>query len=615
MKGLKDIRIGSKLFVGFASVLLVTVVVSVFSLLNFRRVVSSVEEAKQRASDRVVVEEGVWLAQKLSAVLADAYINRDFDANRNEFDAISKEFKDDIAAIEGIVDTKEERALLAESIGHVQKMLDAYPEWVDLIKAGNLEKVKQLDGNFDQWRGLYGEKMRAIADDLAKESNEAAETLETALSRAMMYVLGLSLVGLVLGVILAISLAKSITRPLTKVVGLVRAVGMGDTSQRVDYDSADEIGMLVRSMNDMVGGLNTKAELAVALADGDWTREVDVRSEMDTLGQALTKMVAQVGLTLQQVRTAVDEVSSGTTQIADASQSLSQGATESAASLEQISASATQIGQQAKSNAETATHANQLANTAKAAAEMGSQRMQALNGSMVAITESSGQIAKIIKTIDDIAFQTNILALNAAVEAARAGRHGKGFAVVAEEVRSLAARSAKAARETADLIEGSKGRVDEGNRIAKETAAALAEIVGGIVKVGDLVGEMAAASNEQAQGIAQISQGLGQIDQVTQQNTATAEETAAAAEELSGQAEELRGLVGQFKLKGQAADHRPKTADHRPKTDGKGRKTEGGRPAKAITAGGGWDSMKKPAAKPASNEEIISLEDKEFGRY
>ena len=343
--------------------------------------------------------------------------------------------------------------------------------------------------------------------------------------------------------------ARSIQRPVLEVHKALGALSQGDVSVNVEHSSKDEIGGMAEACRNMVLRNREMAESVSHLAGGDWTEIVQVKSQNDLLGHSLNSMITQVSDTLSRVRAAVHELNSGTSQIADASQSLSQGATETAASLEEISASAAEIGQQARHNADTAMQANALATSAKTAAETGSQRMQGLNASMAAITDSSAQIAKIIKTIDDIAFQTNILALNAAVEAARAGRHGKGFAVVAEEVRSLAARSAKAARETADLIEGSKTRVDEGNRMARETAEALAEIVGGIVKVGDLVGEMAAASNEQAQGIAQISQGLGQIDQVTQQNTATAEETAAAAEELSGQADELRARIAQFKLK------------------------------------------------------------------
>ena len=377
-----------------------------------------------------------------------------------------------------------------------------------------------------------------------KRSEALAATTRMGLLAGLIALLGMGLI--VSG---GIWVARSIQRPVMEVHKALGALSQGDVSVNVAYSSKDEIGGMAGACRHIVQINREMAETVSRLAGGNWTEVVQIKSQNDLLGHSLNSMIAQVSETLSRVRASVHELNSGTSQIADASQTLSQGATETAASLEEISSSATEIGNQARHNAETATQANHLATAAKQAAETGSQRMKGLNSSMAAITDSSAQIAKIIKTIDDIAFQTNILALNAAVEAARAGRHGKGFAVVAEEVRSLAARSAKAARETADLIEASKSRVDEGNRMARETAEALAEIVGGIVKVGDLVGEMAASSNEQAQGIAQISQGLGQIDQVTQQNTATAEETAAAAEELSGQADELRALIAQFKLK------------------------------------------------------------------
>ena len=292
------------------------------------------------------------------------------------------------------------------------------------------------------------------------------------------------------------------------------------------------------------------------LADGDLTvryeaepADVDteeIRSKFSSIADAMNSAIGRLDQTLSAVFAAIDQVNSGSQQISDASQSLSQGATEQAASLEEISSSMNEIGSQITHNAENAGNASKLSKESRVSAETGARNMDKMVSAMRDINASSQQIAKVNKVIDDIAFQTNLLALNAAVEAARAGTHGKGFAVVADEVRNLAGRSAKAAQETAEMIEASSMKVENGLTVAESTATAFLQIVESIIKVDNLAGEIAVASNEQAQGISQINQGLNQIDQVTQQNTAYAEETAAASEELSGQANHLLQLAGQF---------------------------------------------------------------------
>ncbi len=341
---------------------------------------------------------------------------------------------------------------------------------------------------------------------------------------------------------------QKITGPLLKAMSMADAVAVGDLSQRLNLKLDDEIGTLSRALDKMSDGLQEKAELAERLADGDLTMEVKPHSSRDQFGLALKKMTDHLATTMAEIQQTARQVQAGSREVSDSSTTLSQGATEQAASLQEISSSMTELAAVVSTNAENAGQADQLSTSAKEAAEVGVTQMQDMTTAMTDISSSSEEIAKIIKVIDDIAFQTNLLALNAAVEAARAGKHGKGFAVVAEEVRNLAGRSAKAARETAQLIEGSLEKVERGTEIAGTTSKSLETIVEGVTKTSDLVGEIAIASNQQSTGIAEVSEGLKQIDSVTQQNTANSEETASAGQELASQASKLQELVSRFRL-------------------------------------------------------------------
>jgi methyl-accepting chemotaxis protein len=355
------------------------------------------------------------------------------------------------------------------------------------------------------------------------------------------------------GILVLVTLmTRSITGPLNKTVSMLQELGRGHLSNRLHLERKDEIGQMAKAMDEFAENMQKEIVTPLRkLADGDLDFEIRPYDDRDVLRGAMKQVGDDLNDIMGRIQSSGIQISGGANQVADTSQSLSQGATEQASSLEEIAASMNEMASQISMSADNAQSANDLSGRMKQAATEGSERMRRMMTAMDEVNAAGQSISKIIKVIDEIAFQTNLLALNAAVEAARAGQHGKGFAVVAEEVRNLAARSAKAATETSQLIEGSVAKAANAGEIASQTETSLEQMVAEVTKVSDLVSEIAAAAREQAEGIGQVNEGLGQIDQVTQQNTANAEESAAAAEELSSQAESLRQMLARFTLRHQ----------------------------------------------------------------
>jgi methyl-accepting chemotaxis protein len=346
----------------------------------------------------------------------------------------------------------------------------------------------------------------ALEDQL---NTQAARDAEKAFNDAKTLTIALSLVAVVVGVGSAWLVTGSITAPIREAVEIAQTVAQGDLTTRIEAHSRDEAGELLRSLK--------------AMQDG------------------LVKVVSSVRQGSEGVSTASAEIAQGNNDLSSRTESQASALEETAASMEELSATV-------KQNADTARQANQLAMTASTVAVQGGDVVTQVVETMKGINDSSRKIADIISVIDGIAFQTNILALNAAVEAARAGEQGRGFAVVASEVRSLAGRSADAAKEIKTLIGASVERVEQGTAQVDKAGSTMSEVVASIKRVTDLMGEISAASNEQAAGVAQVGEAVSQMDQTTQQNAALVEQMAAAASSLKGQAQELVQVVASFKL-------------------------------------------------------------------
>lgn len=468
---------------------------------------------------------------------------------------------------------KSERDILSNSMTLVAKTLSDLVKEAEMLTNSAVEGKLKTRGDTGKFSGVYKEILEGVnntLDAVVEPINEASMVLK--------------------------ELSEGNLKEYVK--------GNYEGDHAVIKDSlnstVDTLSEYIREITDVLTELS-KGNLHVSIAG-------EYKGDFVGIKNSLNMIIESLNSVLSDINNAAEQVAAGSRQVSDTSTSLSQGSTEQASSIQQLSASVEEIAAKTKKNAVSAKEANDLALVAKDTAVEGNNRMKDMLQAISKINESSVSISKIIKVIDEIAFQTNILALNAAVEAARAGQYGKGFAVVAEEVRNLAAKSAAAAKETTTLIEDSINRVEAGTSIANDTADALNRIVDNISRVSSYASSIAEASNDQATSVAQINQGIGQVSQVIQTNSAISQQSAAASEELSSHAEILKDLVGNFNLK----------RNNSKKNHNEELTPEILKMLEKMTLekdGEGTNTSNKGKKARRSDKLKIDLQDKEFGKY
>lgn len=363
-----------------------------------------------------------------------------------------------------------------------------------------------------------------------------------------MFSIGMLVVAVIVMGYISIAISRAIRKSTQALSDVAKVIAQGRVDMDIEKRCNDEFGQVIDEYQVVVDNMRYQAQIAEAVAGGDLTIEVEPKSEQDLLGNSLSQLVKKNRHAMLGIRDAAEQVALGSSQVAGASEALAQGTTEQAGAIQEITASIADVAGKTRQNADEANKVAELTVQTVENAQQGNEQMHQMMEAMREINQASENISKIIKVIDDIAFQTNILALNAAVEAARAGEAGKGFAVVAEEVRSLAAKSAAAASETAEMIEDSMHKVEVGSGIADDTARALELVTAAVKESGELIRSIAESSNYQATEIAQIDQAVEQVAQVVQNNSATSEQCAAASVELSNQAKKMQEMLAIYQL-------------------------------------------------------------------